>query len=475
MSERKRIKKESPDLEILFQTVFTQLPIGAFVVQNRKFRLFNPQFEKLLGYSADQLLGMDCLEPVFPNDRIVVRDNAVNWLKGKHSVPYEYRYVDKDGEICWVMETIVPGQYRGERATLGYFVDISNRKNMEIALRESEMRYRDLFNCANDAIFVRDLKSNIIEVNQAASTLTGYAVDELVEMNISGFLTPESFETAMENQQRLLKGEAASRRYDLELVKKDGTRRFIESVPRLIIEKGQPVGVQAIVRDITEQRRTSRNMQFYIAEITKAQEEERKRIARELHDETAQSLATLSLDIEAITRAKDQLSEEAVRRLEQLRAKIYSITEGVRRFSHELRPGDLDQVGLVPALELLTQQLSREGKITARVELIGSQRRLSAETELVLFRIAQEALHNVRRHSQATEAVVRVEFAQRKVKLNVIDNGCGFELPEVLGDFAGKGKLGLIGMQERARLLNSSFTVRSQAGRGTTVAVEVAR
>ena len=214
-------------------------------------------------------------------------------------------------------------------------------------------------------------------------------------------------------------------------------------------------------------------MRFYIAEITKAQEEERKRIARELHDDTAQSLATLSLDIEAISAAKDQLSQEAVQRLEELRAKTVTMLGGLRRFVHELRPADLDQVGLVPALESLSKELSNEVKITARVEVTGSERRLPGDAELVLFRIAQEALRNVRKHSEATEAVIRVEFAPGTVRMNVIDNGCGFEVPEVPGDFAGNGKLGLIGMHERARL-DGSFSVQSQVGKGTTVTVEVA-
>ena len=148
--------------------------------------------------------------------------------------------------------------------------------------------------------------------------------------------------------------------------------------------------------------------------------------------------------------------------------------QGVRRFSHELRPDVLDQLGLLPALETLTEDMNKEGKVSARMEAVGTGKRPSPDVELVLFRIAQKALHNVRRHSRAKEVVVRVKFSHRKVKLNVIDNGRGFELPEVLGDFAGKGKLGLIGMYERARLLNGGFSVKSQAGKGTTVSVEVA-
>jgi signal transduction histidine kinase len=214
-------------------------------------------------------------------------------------------------------------------------------------------------------------------------------------------------------------------------------------------------------------------MQFYISQTIKAQEEERRRIACELHDETAQSLAALLFDVNTIARDKTQLSGESIQHLEQLRDKIDRLIEGIRRFSHELRPPVLDQVGLIPTLELLGEEPSRGDRVNTSVEVIGSERRLSPEVELVLFRIAQEALRNVRKHSQATEALVKVEFTPNKVKLSITDNGQGFELPKLLGDFASRGKLGLLGMHERAHLLGSNLSVESQVGKGTTIALEV--
>lgn len=332
--------------------------------------------------------------------------------------------------------------------------------------------YRDLFKDAADAIFVRDLEGYIREVNQAASDLTGYAVDELTKMNISQIFTPGSLETAMKRQHQQLEGRVVRQRYEMELVRKDGSRRIVEAITRLITDGGSPVGVQGMLRDVTEERRLRESMQFYIGKITAAQEEERKRIARELHDDTAQSLAALLLDIEAMRKARDQLSEDTLLRLEKLRTAVCNILEGVRRFSHELRPGVLDQLGLVSALELLTDELSEQGQVKANLEIVGYERRLSPDVELALFRIAQAALCNVRKHSAATEVVVRVEYDTGKVKLDVIDNGKGFELPASLGDLASRGKLGLLGMQERARLLDGSFEVRSGVGKGTTIAVE---
>ncbi|MBA7691444.1 Signal transduction histidine-protein kinase/phosphatase DegS [subsurface metagenome] len=226
--------------------------------------------------------------------------------------------------------------------------------------------------------------------------------------------------------------------------------------------------------DLTERKRLKANMEFYLSEVTRAQEEERKRIAREIHDESIQSLAALALGIDATVREKERLPKDIIQRLKGLRAETNSILDGLRRFSHELRPGVIDQVGLVPALEILTEELNKENRVKTSLEVAGSERRLMPETELALFRIAQEALRNVRRHSRATQAAIRLKFTRSKVKLTVSDDGRGFELPGMLSDFAAEGKLGLIGMQERARLLGGKLLVRSGLGRGTTVVVEVA-
>ena len=355
---------------------------------------------------------------------------------------------------------------------IGFSADITERKWMEEALKESESRYRDLFESASDAILVRDLKGYIIEANQAASDLTGYTLDELANMSISTFLFGRSFELTMERQQALLQGGASAERHDLELIRKDGTRATIEAAIRLITSEGQPVAVYGMARDVTEERRLRENIQFYITEITKAQEEERKRIARELHDETIQAMAALLLDMEAIIRA-ERLSGETLNSLEQLRRKVETIMEGVRRFSHELRPGVLNHVGLVPTLERLAQDMSISYGIDVYVEVIGAERRLPSEVELVLFRIAQEALSNVRRHSQATEAVIRVEFDLERARVAVNDKGTGFELPTRISDLASMGKLGILGMYERARLIDGSISLETKKGEGTTVAVEV--
>jgi len=215
-----------------------------------------------------------------------------------------------------------------------------------------------------------------------------------------------------------------------------------------------------------------RNLSQYITQVTRAQEEERKRIARELHDETVQSLSALSLDIQRLAKARRRLPEETTRELDQIRQKVTNIADELSRLSHALRPNVLDHLGLVPALRLFTSDFSKKSRVNAHLEVVGTERRLSPEIELGLYRIVQEATRNIRRHAEAKEVVIAVQFNDGRVAITITDNGKGFEIPPRLDDFAAMGRLGLTGMQERAQLLDSEFAIHSELGTGTTIKVE---
>jgi signal transduction histidine kinase len=215
------------------------------------------------------------------------------------------------------------------------------------------------------------------------------------------------------------------------------------------------------------------NMRYYCRQITQAQESERKRIARELHDDTIQSLVGLSRQLEALATSDDLRSNEGAERVRELQLATGEVIKRVRRFSQDLRPSILDDLGLLPTLEELTADLDREDGLHAEFCVKGEERRLSSEMELTLFRIAQEALNNVRRHADATHVVTSVELSDSVVTVRIQDNGKGFNPPTLADHPTTTGKLGLIGMQERARLLGGSLIVDSVPGEGTEVVVSV--
>lgn len=250
-------------------------------------------------------------------------------------------------------------------------------------------------------------------------------------------------------------------------------RQFLTEEVALLTAIGSQVGITIEnAKFYQEQQRMQENLRFYVQQITRAQEEERKRIARELHDDTTQALVALSHQIEDFASITRQLSVDDVELLKTWREQLRDVLQRVRYFSRDLRPSIVDDLGLLPALEWLTDDLEKQSGIEANLRVVGTQRRLSPEVELLLFRIIQEATNNARRHAEASKIEVCVEFHRGKIVATIMDNGKGFELPETLGELSRSGKLGLIGAEERARLLGGNLTVKSEPSKGTTVVVE---
>ena len=340
-------------------------------------------------------------------------------------------------------------------------------------LRTSEERYRELFENAHDAIWLHDLDKNIVAANRACISLIGYELEELYRLNANSLFPAESLEVIHGIEQGLLGGKAVSPIAEIKLIRKDKSEAFVQLATSLVFNQGEPAAFQHIARDVTEQRRMQENMRFYLQQAIRAQEEERKRISRELHDSTIQSLVVLSRQLDTMTSDDKKLPADTHHRLEKLRQQTSNIMDEVRRLSQDLRPAALESLGLLSVLEGLASDVAQYSGVKTRVNLIGTERRLPEEVALVLFRITQEALRNVWRHSEATEAEVTVEFEPKQTRVTVSDNGKGFDLPQAIGDLARDGKLGLAGMQERAQLLGGTLKAQSEPARGTRITVEL--
>jgi len=241
----------------------------------------------------------------------------------------------------------------------------------------------------------------------------------------------------------------------------------------------QPVGG---IREIEDLRLTLQNMaaqiqryqtgmRDYIAAVTMAQEEERKRLARELHDETVQALIALGHRVEMAQRALDKDPAHARQRLAELRQLAGDIQAEVRRFSRALRPLYLEDLGFVPALEMLAQEIERDHSLTVEVRVAGNVRRLPPDLEMAAYRITQESLSNVVRHAEATHIWLTVTFAANSLILHTRDDGVGFTSPVTPADLANKGHYGLMGIHERALLFGGTLTIQSTPGTGTVLEV----
>jgi signal transduction histidine kinase len=232
--------------------------------------------------------------------------------------------------------------------------------------------------------------------------------------------------------------------------------------------------LQATLIQMAEQVQSYQaGMRGYLAALTQGQEEERKRLARELHDETVQSLIALDQKIQTAQKALGRDPLQCAARLDELRAMTTDMVDKVRRFSRDLRPIYLEDLGLIPALEMLTSDAGGEGKPVTAFRVAGEPKRLLAEREMALYRLVQEALNNVTVHAQASRADVSLTFARDEVSVTVADDGVGFAIPDRPGELAEAGHYGLLGMRERAELAGGWLSIESEPGQGTRIEIHL--
>jgi len=336
----------------------------------------------------------------------------------------------------------------------------------------SEARYKDLLESLPHIVFELDLKGRFTFANSNAFKIFGYSENDLLNtLDVSDIIAGTDLDRARKDFRMLLAGrKIISTEYIAN--RKDGSTFPLIVFPEVVKRRGSSLGIRGIAIDLTDQKRLQNAARSIILQTAQIQEEERKRIARDLHDDIGQSLAALSLQIDAMTRGKFTLSQDITERLRWFKARTDSILEKLRRFCWRLRPEALEQLGFIPALELLVVEINSETEITTRVRIMGSEYRLAPEAELVLFRIAQEALSNVRVHSKATDAILAIRYKEDVVRMTIRDNGIGFTVPDMISDLPITDDLGLLNMHERARMLGGVFRVKSEPGRGTTVTVQ---
>jgi len=261
-NEKLQIEMTERELaEQLYRTLATSSPVGVYITQEGKFVFVNPQFQKYMGFTEDELLGRDSLSLVHPEDRKTVREKAIAMLKGKRSSPYEFRIIDKGGETRWSIETVTSIHYRGERAALGNFMDITERKQAEEALKDSEERYRSLVNNVKLGILrsTPGPPGRILEVNPAMEEITGYSKKELLKMDISElYVYPEERE-ALVQELASTRGKVVR---ELHWRKKDGTEIVLADTKVAVRDDdGRILYLDGVMGDVTERKRMEGKIQ----------------------------------------------------------------------------------------------------------------------------------------------------------------------------------------------------------------------
>jgi PAS domain S-box-containing protein len=444
----------------------------------------NKACEKLTGFSHRELLRKNVKEFITGEFLKLAREIRRKLLNGEElAKPYEQRLVRKDGTIRMMKMATSLVMIEGKPIGFQHVArDVTEEKSLAEMLAK-------ITNGSPIATFVINKEHKVTHWNTAIESLSGIRSQKVLgadrqwqafypekrptmaDLIVDG-ASPQKIEAYYQGKYRrsnLIEGAYEAEDFFPHLDDSGKWLRFTASPIKN--EEGEIIAAIETLQDITEEKQLQGNMHYYIQLITRTQEEERKRLARDLHDDVSSSLLLLLQRLDSLISTKRQkLSPQVLsEKLEDLRTQTVSALDYVRRYAQDLRPRILDDLGLIPALEWMAEDLEKNYDVKAHVKVSGTERNLPAEVQLLLFRIAQEALSNIRKHAKASLAVIKLTFGHDTITMTVSDNGRGFQVPARIEDLASVGRLGIMGMAERARLLSGTLEIKSELGKGTRV------
>lgn len=385
----------------------------------------------------------------------------------------EYRMFNYKGEEIAIYDrTYIVRNSEGKPVRMmGSMTDITERKKAEEALINSEEKYRTLVEQATDAIFIANETGRFVVVNPAAVKLSQYSEEELMQMTIYHLsdqeelkIKPFAFEEM--KSEKGASSERKMRRKDGEIVDIEINAKFLSDGRFL-----------AFIRDITERKKAETELNNSYKAIRKltshlqhAREEERKHIARNIHDELGQLLTVLKMDISWLSKKIKALNLPAItQKTDEVIELLNNTVQSVRRIAADLRPGLLDDLGLIAAIEWHLGEFGKRTGIHTNFYTSDAETNLPAEQATGLFRIYQESMTNIARHANATEVTVELLLKDNFITMRVADNGKGFDVA-----YVGKRKtLGLLGMKERAEMMDGTFTILKKADGGMQIEVQL--
>lgn len=352
---------------------------------------------------------------------------------------------------------------------LGLVINRLHRKRAEAALRESEARFHNMADTAPVMIWIDDANKQCIYVNQRWLDFTGHALEEELGEGWVAGVHPNDYDACLKEYQDA---------FDLHMpftveyrhLCSDGKYRWIfgSGIPRFATS-GEFLGYIGTCMDITQRKAAEQALMDLSGQLIHAREDERARIARELHDDLNQRVALLSIELDQLSHLLVESPDESNEMLQEMIEQAANLSMAIHRLSHDLHPSKLTHLGLARTLRSLCAELSESYGLDIEFRHADVPATLPKDISLCLYRIAQESLNNIIRHSHADHAVVELQGTEKEIQLRVSDSGSGFDVESARS----QGGLGLISMKERLRLVGGELSIHSQLSRGTQINVSV--
>jgi len=478
ITERKNAEKELRESEEKFRNLAEQTPNMVFIYKKGKVVYANEKCEKIMGYRKKEFYCPDFnfMVLVAPESRDLVKKSFSEHMQGNEVVPFEYTLLTKEGKRIEAIYTSKLIKYEGENAILGTVTDITELKKAERALRESEERFRKIFEEGPLGMALIDKNLKMVRVNRRLCEMLGYSETELAGLPFTEITHPSDISYDVELARQVFSGQMPTYQINRNFVKKDKTVLWAELTASAIHDENKQViyGL-GMIEDITERKIAEQKLlddqaklKSLASELSLAEERQRRHVATELHDRIGQSLVISKIKLDQLR--KSVASCELNDALEEVSNCIEQVIQDTRTLTFDLSSPILYELGFEAAVaEWLTEQIQEKYGIETEFENDGHQKPLDEDIRVILFRNIRELLINVVKHAQAHKLKVTTRRVDKYIHVSVEDDGVGFDPVEVTSTAAKGAKFGLFSIRERLEQLGGLFKIESEPGRGSKI------
>lgn len=468
-------KKQVEEKVLQLSRAVEQSPASIVITDTKgNIQYVNSKFSKITGYSIEEAVGKN--PRILKSGKTSAHEYKILWetiARGKEWRG-EFENIKKNGEIFWEMASISP-IFNGKGEIINFLAvkeDITERKVIEKELQESEEKYRSIFRISPFPMWViREGDLQYMDVNEAAIKDYGYTREELLNMKAYDLRPKNEFKAIIKTTNIFHNGYQGVWKH----LKKNGEIINVEIYIQKMMHLGIPCFVSMAI-DITKRQKAEEELKEAYQELRSLakhlqniREEERSTIARDIHDDLGQQLTVLKMGISFAMDKTREEDKELRDDLNELKTMVGSTINSVRKLSNNLKPRVLDDLGLIEAFQWQCQEFEKYSGYTVKSNCSQTKIELAPEKRLALFRIFQESLTNIMRYAQGNEVVVNLTIQNKKLELRIEDNGKGFNTAILKKTKS----LGIIGMKERALMLEGTLSVESEPGKGTRVNLTV--
>ncbi len=472
--KRKRFEKALLESEGKYRFLVKNIPSIVYKgYKDWSVEFFDRKIELLTGYDFDEYNSrrIKWSDIIVKEDLETAKESFIRALKTDKSYVREYRIKSKAGNIRWIQERgqIVCDNKGKIEYVNGVFFDITERKEAEEALSESEEMARALLNASTDAVVLLDNQGMILDVNSTYAQLFHKSADEMQGLCIWNLFSPEVAGQRKANVKRVFESGKPLRMVD----ERQGIWNDTNIYP-VYDSRGEITRVAVFSRDITDQKRTEEHIHALTQQLMKAHENEHQMISRELHDRIGQDLSMLIIGFDTLFDDYPEVHPGIRQRISEFTKILHGSIMAVRDLAYDLRPPSLDQLGLARTIFQYCEDFSEKTGLSVDFNSAGmDDLRLDFDTEINLYRLVQEGLININKHADARQVTIRLVASFPNIILRIEDDGKGFNVEDRLVAASNEKRMGLRSMDERVSLLEGKMRIQSRPTEGTKIFIEV--